>query len=304
MPLDPATAAIIQAASGTAATGGNVISTLYNNWRNRRFSREMYDLQKMDNLAFWNMQNEYNSPEMQMQRLKKAGLNPALMYGKGASPGIAGSVKSPEVKAAQGVAPDFTGLGQTAAATIAQYYNTEQQKAQTNNLKTLNTGLQLDNLNKIYDTKVKGAQLPALMEMASYQLEALKTKIRNDVQTREIQWNQEQRNRITTAYSVQESITRIAEMEMRTAKTKQEKALIYEKTRIARKEAELFEKMNVRPQDPLWVKTLADIWNNPEVLSNFFKKYEEFKKDYEDSSAKKTPWYMRKIGEMYKSFNY
>jgi len=31
----------------------------------------------------WKMQNEYNSPLNQMKRLKEAGLNPNLMYGKG-----------------------------------------------------------------------------------------------------------------------------------------------------------------------------------------------------------------------------
>lgn len=35
------------------------------------------------NVEMWNLQNQYNSPQAQMQRLKEAGLNPHLMYGKG-----------------------------------------------------------------------------------------------------------------------------------------------------------------------------------------------------------------------------
>lgn len=35
------------------------------------------------NLAYWNMQNTYNSPVEQMARLKEAGLNPMLVYGSG-----------------------------------------------------------------------------------------------------------------------------------------------------------------------------------------------------------------------------
>lgn len=34
-------------------------------------------------VQFWNMQNEYNKPSAQVQRLNDAGLNPALAYGQG-----------------------------------------------------------------------------------------------------------------------------------------------------------------------------------------------------------------------------
>jgi hypothetical protein len=46
------------------------------------------------NIEFWKMQNQYNLPKAQMQRLKEAGLNPNLIYGSspaGAS-GAAGSI--------------------------------------------------------------------------------------------------------------------------------------------------------------------------------------------------------------------
>ena len=39
--------------------------------------------QRKWNEDMWNKQNAYNTPAMQMERLKKAGLNPALMYGQG-----------------------------------------------------------------------------------------------------------------------------------------------------------------------------------------------------------------------------
>ncbi len=45
------------------------------------------------NIRFWEMQNAYNTPAQQMARLKKAGLNPALIYGSGsANTGVAGAV--------------------------------------------------------------------------------------------------------------------------------------------------------------------------------------------------------------------
>lgn len=39
----------------------------------------------------FNMVNEYNAPKAQMQRLEEAGLNPNLVYGKGATGGMASS---------------------------------------------------------------------------------------------------------------------------------------------------------------------------------------------------------------------
>ena len=46
-----------------------------------------------NNIKFWEMQNAYNTPAQQMARLKKAGLNPALIYGSGSTQtGVAGSI--------------------------------------------------------------------------------------------------------------------------------------------------------------------------------------------------------------------
>jgi hypothetical protein len=43
------------------------------------------------NVDMWKMQNEYNTPEAQMQRFKDAGLNPHLMYGQGTAGNASGA---------------------------------------------------------------------------------------------------------------------------------------------------------------------------------------------------------------------
>lgn len=73
------------------------------------WNRQMQDRAFKYNYEMWNKQNEYNSPTAQMARMKAAGLNPNLMYGKGDT-GNASS--APTMKAAQGIAPRmqaFTG---------------------------------------------------------------------------------------------------------------------------------------------------------------------------------------------------
>lgn len=49
-------------------------------------------------VKFWNMQNEYNLPTNQKQRLLDANLSPGLMYGGGGISNTASSVNPPDVK--------------------------------------------------------------------------------------------------------------------------------------------------------------------------------------------------------------
>lgn len=71
MPIDPITGgALIGAAS---SIGTNILNQTSSRRANHR------------NVANWKMQNEYNSPKAQMQRLQEAGLNPNLIYGDSVS---------------------------------------------------------------------------------------------------------------------------------------------------------------------------------------------------------------------------
>lgn len=77
------------------------------------------------NVEMWNMQNAYNAPEAQMERLKAAGLNPNLVYGSGAVANNSGP--TPQFEPAK-VAPITDGRFAADAARSAAF-----------------TGLQLDN---------------------------------------------------------------------------------------------------------------------------------------------------------------
>lgn len=79
------------------------------NVKNRKFTREMYNRQRHDALADWEMQNVYNSPREQMKRFQEAGLNPKLIYGQTnempavrSSDGAAGGARAPEMNLFQG----------------------------------------------------------------------------------------------------------------------------------------------------------------------------------------------------------
>jgi hypothetical protein len=89
--MDPITGA---AAIGAAGGVGSGIM----NWRqadiNRDFQRDMYHTQRKDALEDWHRTTEYNKPENQLKRIREAGLNPMLAYGKGISQQSAQPVRS------------------------------------------------------------------------------------------------------------------------------------------------------------------------------------------------------------------
>lgn len=82
MPLTDSQAAYLTTASQLANTGLNVYGAAKLNKKTMKFSERMYDRQRADALADWEMQNSYNSPRAQMQRFREAGLNPHLIYGQ------------------------------------------------------------------------------------------------------------------------------------------------------------------------------------------------------------------------------
>lgn len=75
----------MDAVTGTLIGQGlSIGADLANNLLFRKRQLQDYERMKKDNREFWDIQNKYNSPEEQMNRLRQAGLNPNLVYGKGA----------------------------------------------------------------------------------------------------------------------------------------------------------------------------------------------------------------------------
>jgi len=97
------TAAIIGAGVSAAGQGANALATSGMNRKTIAYNKEMYERQKADSLANWELQNSYNSPQAQMARLQAAGLNPNLVYGNGAT---ATSGSAPDTPNAQPYKPN------------------------------------------------------------------------------------------------------------------------------------------------------------------------------------------------------
>lgn len=98
---------------------------------NRAFQKDENELAYKRQLELMNYQNDYNTPQAQMQRLAEAGLNPNLMYGQGTTGNTA--VSSPEYHPTQSDL-SYNAL-ETAARGIALYHNIQLQKEQVDNVK-------------------------------------------------------------------------------------------------------------------------------------------------------------------------
>jgi hypothetical protein len=96
---------------------GNWVSQAVQNKRNRQFAREQARWQRDTSRENWMMENEYNTPRQQMQRLQEAGLNPNLVYGNGAD-AMGGKISNPEAGQSQGTAPRLEGNAILAYADI------------------------------------------------------------------------------------------------------------------------------------------------------------------------------------------
>lgn len=110
------------------------------NKKTRQYNERMYGVQKQDNLDFWNMQNSYNSPEQQMQRLNAAGLNPNLVYGTGA---VANSTSAPNVPNAMPYSPKTPELNLPKVAD--SYFNIQSQQQRLANDKLVGDNMLLEN---------------------------------------------------------------------------------------------------------------------------------------------------------------
>lgn len=167
LPLIP----LITAGASLAGNIANAISTKQTNQRQQDYNAQMYDRQRADALADWNMQNAYNSPSQQMQRFKEAGLNPNLIYGQMTNSPV---VRSTDMKTPDFVAPKIGDLG----STLSKYFETRQQDL---TIKNQEKALQLADANiaKVQadtryteaNTNVRGLQYETDKSMQPYSLE-------------------------------------------------------------------------------------------------------------------------------------
>ena len=108
------------------------------NKTNIRLAREG----RQHDVDMWNRQNAYNTPEMQMQRLKEAGLNPNLMYGSGTT-GNADAPRPAHVATTSNELASFN--ANSAIQMLGAYQDWQVKKAQIRNIEEETAGKNIQN---------------------------------------------------------------------------------------------------------------------------------------------------------------
>lgn len=147
----PLAAAGIAAGANLVGAALGVASTGSMNRKTRKFTKDMYNLQRSHALADWNMVNEYNSPVAQMQRLRDAKLNPHLVYGNGAT-ATSSEVRNTSASNWNPDRYDFSGIGAAAGGGLAAYYDVQLKEAQTDNIRANTTVAGIEAASKMAQT--------------------------------------------------------------------------------------------------------------------------------------------------------
>lgn len=136
MPIDANTIAATTDGINQVANTVNVAQT---SKRQRKWAEQQYDKQRSHALQDWEMQNAYNSPAAQMQRLKDAGLNPHLVYGNGADATSSAPPRSSDTGTWN---PKAYETNFNAQQSLQNYYDAQIKQATTDNLKVQKTVLE------------------------------------------------------------------------------------------------------------------------------------------------------------------
>lgn len=273
--------------AGAAIVGANLLSQGLNigaqakmNRKTREWNEKMYWLQRQHSLQDWTMQNEYNSPQAQMQRFTEAGLNKNLIYGQ---TNEAPSVRSTDTKAWNPRAPELD-LGGAVSTGLLSYYDTQVKQAQVDNLKVQNTVLQQDAYLKAAqvigqlagtrkteaDTAMSQFDLGLKNELKEYSVEA--ARLANDRTKSDITMTLDENER--RAAMLQPTLLKSAEeilnMRLQRAKTSEEIDEIKQRIENLKKDARLKEldiewrASGLVPSDPLWQRLIQRaIGENP-----------------------------------------
>lgn len=129
------------------------------NANNRAYNLKLAKMQNAWNRQQWNMENAYNSPAAQIERLKAAGLNPDMMYGGPVSGNL--SASSPQMTSGAPSSPmDWTNLANkvpVGVGSVDSFLDSKLKQAQ------------IDNINA--DTEKKGAETSILSDDALFRKE-------------------------------------------------------------------------------------------------------------------------------------
>lgn len=283
MPGEQAIGQAAEKVGNMISTGANVLGSIITQKKQQQWAQKMYDQQRMHALQDWEMQNAYNSPAAQMQRLKDAGLNPHLVYGNGAN---ATSGQMPRSSDAPNVSLDALKF-EGSAPMLSQYYDTQVKQAQTDNLKAQTVTATEDaklraaqtletyarTANTVQGTSKSEWELNLAKELKNVTIDAAKTnvaKMKADldytVAENRRKADLHQGNLTAQQNDIKLQVQEMISQDLQQARTRTEIKNIETQGRIMLSDEQIkqieldLRKKNLTPNSPLWQKEMKSAW--------------------------------------------
>ena len=172
-------AAAISGAAGLIGSGLSLNFSNKINKKTRDWAEKQSKLQYDRSLNIMAMQNAYNTPERQVQRLKEAGLNVGLMYNQGGGAGgTSADAAAPQMATWQPQAPDLSSLNLIAQTGLIKA-QTAKIKAETNNIDENTTLTTLQQEAQKIDNEINAATSQTQIDQAKANLKETINKIAN-----------------------------------------------------------------------------------------------------------------------------
>lgn len=172
-------AAGINAAAGMAGTGLSLGVNSSLNQKTRKWAEKQSELQYKRSLNIMAMQNAYNTPERQVERLKDAGLNVGLMYSQGGGAGgTSADAAAPQIAAWQPQAPDLSSLNLIAQTGLIKA-QTDKIKAETSNISEQTTLTTLMQDAQKIDNEINAATSQTQIQQAKASLKETISRVTN-----------------------------------------------------------------------------------------------------------------------------
>lgn len=287
MPLDPATAStvasLVPSATGLISEVGNAFLTAQQNRKNREFALQQYEREKRDNQAQWHMQNEYNSPSAQMERLQLAGLNPNLVYGKGAD-NIAAPLVANRGQAPQGQAPRMD-----LSRPFSDYQNYALRKVQIDNQTVQNTVI-------AQEAALKAAQTASIVQATSKskfdldlasELRQISANVAGE-QLRKLQFDNNFTIEKTEQFvaqkesNIQMAVEKVLSERANRANTEAQRNQIQAQIQNIKGSTALqsldyqLKKNGINPNDPIYLRVLGRVLGNAGSITDVYKAFRKF----------------------------
>lgn len=266
---------LLASAAGALVNGAiDYFSTKSTNEDAKATAKETYAKERADALTDQRTTNAYNSPAEQMNRLRQAGLNPNLVYGKGAD-NTAAMVRNTQQQPYSPIKPNFDKVN--VLDTLGKYQNMEQGQAQTDNIKAMTDVARKDALLK----EIQGNSIMQQTARSKFDLDqadrikdVLYTKQMNETEIQkqqlsdmktgqQINIDRNEREKLMNSKNIQKTLSDILEAQFRMSKSQSEKKMIETQVKEIRGRTDLNawdlhmrKDLGIQPNDPFYFRQL------------------------------------------------